>query len=161
IEDATKKVYDLIIARQRVEGECNRDYRARIESADKLWPQEAKELSQMLLGPVFPQLGTRKLLLVTQGALQYLPFEILPAPVAQTSEWSPLVVTNEIARSPSVSTLIAIRSQMDQTASPDNVVAVIADPVFSQDDGRVASAGLSSPAIASAASNVNANESAE
>ncbi|HXQ74060.1 MAG TPA: CHAT domain-containing tetratricopeptide repeat protein [Pyrinomonadaceae bacterium] len=164
IEDATKKVYDSIIARQGVDGESNEDYQARIETADKLWPQAAKELSQMLLGPVFPQLGTRKLLLVTQGALQYLPFEILPVPVTQTSgqtDWSPLVMTNEIARSPSVSTLIAIRSQMDQTASPDNVVAVIADPVFSQKDDRVASAGLSSPAIASAASNANANESAE
>ena len=164
IEETTKKVYDLIIARQGVEAESNKDYQARIEAADKLWPQEAKELSEMLLGPVFSQRGTRKLLLVTQGALQYLPFEILPVPVTQTSgetEWSPLVITNEIARSPSVSTLIAIRSEMDQTASPDNVVAVIADPVFSQNDDRVTSAGLSSPAIASAASNVNANESAE
>lgn len=160
IEDATKKLYDSIIARQGVDGENNKDYQTRIEAADKLWPQEAKELSQMLLAPVYSQLGTRKLLLVTQGALQYLPFEILPVPVAQTSEWSPLVKTNEIARLPSVSTLIAIRSQMDQTASPDNVVAVIADPVFSQNDDRVASAGLASPAIASAASNVNANESA-
>lgn len=164
IEDATKKVYDSIIARQGVDGESSEEYQARIESADKLWPQEAKELSQMLLGPVYSQLGTRKLLLVTQGALQYLPFEILPVPVAQTSgqtEWAPLVTTNEIARSPSVSTLIAIRSEMDQKASPDNVVAVIADPVFSQNDDRVASASLSSPAIASAASRVNANESTE
>lgn len=164
IEDATKKVYDSIIARQGVDGESNEAYRARIEAADKLWPQEAKELSQMLLGPVFAQLGTRKLLLVTQGALQYLPFEVLPVPVAQTSgetEWTPLVITNEIARSPSVSTLIAIRSEMDQTASSDNVVAVIADPVFSQNDDRVAHAALPSPAIASAAANENRNESAD
>lgn len=161
IEETTKKVYDLIIARQGLEDESNKVYQARIESADKRWPQEAKELSEMLLGPVFSQLGTRKLLLVTEGALQYLPFEILPVPVAQTSEWSPLVTTNEIARSPSVSTLIAIRSERDQTASPDNLVVVIADPVFSQNDDRVANAGPSSPAIASAASDVSANESAE
>lgn len=164
IEDATKKLYDQIIARQGVEGESSKDYQARIDAAEKLWPQQARELSQILLGPVFPRLGNQKLLLATQGALQYLPFEILPVPVAQANgqtEWMPLIKTNQIARTPSVSTLIAIRSEMDHAASPDNVVAIIADPVFSRNDERVENASLSAPAIASAAGRENTGGSPE
>ena len=56
-------------------------------------------------------------------------------------------------------TLIAIRNGTDQHASPQKVVAVIADPVFSRDDDRLANVALS-PAVASAASDQNANEPA-
>ncbi len=37
-------------------------------------------LSRMLLGPVAGQLGTKRLLIVATGALQYLPFSALPLP---------------------------------------------------------------------------------
>lgn len=164
IEDAVQEADKLITARQGVDGQSSKDYQASILTADELLPQKMRELSQILLGPIMPQLGNRTLLLATQGALQYLPFEILPVPIAQANgqtDWTPMIKTNEIARTPSVSTLIAIRSEMGQAASPDNVVAVIADPVFSQNDERVVNGPLSAPAIASAAGNENTNGSGE
>ncbi len=40
----------------------------------------SRVLSRMLLGPVAGRLGTKRLLIVATGALQYLPFGALPAP---------------------------------------------------------------------------------
>lgn len=155
VEGAATELYKLITARQHVNGQSSGDYQAAVEAADKLLPEKAKSLGQMLLGPVFDQLGNKKLLLVTEGALQYIPFAILPGPTG-----SPLIVTNEVTREPSISILMAIRAEKNRRRSPDNVVAVIADPVFSRSDDRVQAEGLS-PAVASAATNQEPDKSAE
>src|SRR5919199_982705 len=42
--------------------------------------EAATKLSQMLLAPVAAQLGNKRLLVVSDGALQYLPFAALPTP---------------------------------------------------------------------------------
>ena len=47
---------------------------------DKQGAEASRALSRMLLGPVSGQLGTRRLLIVASGALQYLPFGALPVP---------------------------------------------------------------------------------
>ncbi len=44
---------------------------------------QAAALSQLLLGPVADQLGSRRLLIVAEGALQYVPFGALPCPKEQ------------------------------------------------------------------------------
>jgi CHAT domain-containing protein len=49
--------------------------------------QSAVRLSQMLLAPVAEKLETKRLLIVTDGALQYVPFGALPKPVIG-SRWS-------------------------------------------------------------------------
>jgi hypothetical protein len=63
---------------------------------------QALALSRMVLGPVADRLSTSRLLIVPDGALQYVPFQALTSPAAeQADEVSPLVVTHEIVNEPS------------------------------------------------------------
>jgi CHAT domain-containing protein len=137
IEDAANKLYESITARA---AQSNEDYFASIE---------ASKLSQMLLGAVAERLGNRRLVVVIEGALQYIPFDSLPVPVAQTPDpigaSKPLLETNEVVVLPSASTLIAIRGARKDKRSPSRLVAIIADPVFSSSDERVQSKALSNP----------------
>ncbi|HKR13304.1 MAG TPA: CHAT domain-containing tetratricopeptide repeat protein [Pyrinomonadaceae bacterium] len=143
IEDAAKKFYELTTARQKLAEINADDYRGKVEEADRLLPGKAREFSQLLLGPVAEQLGNRKLVFVTEGLLQLAPFESLPPPNAQPARPGEakkyLVHSNAIVRLPSMTTLLALRAAANRHASSGNVAAVIADPVFSSSDDRVAS----------------------
>lgn len=165
IEGAAREVYPLLTARQSVVDKTGVEYQAGVDAADNQLPQKANNLSRMLLGPIAPQLGNRKLLILTEGALQSIPFEALPAPSAQSGpiNWdtfiqSLLINTNEISSSPSIATLRAIRSEKKKAGSPDRSVAVIADPVFSGNDDRVRSAPMS-PVVADASVRQGSNGS--
>jgi len=80
IEEATRRVRELLTAPQPQPGDTEAKYQARFKEAkENYWPQAA-ELSRMLLGPAVSQLGGKRLLIVADGALQYLPFGALPAP---------------------------------------------------------------------------------
>src|SRR5205807_1820941 len=70
---------------------------ARIAQADADYVSAIASLSQMLLGPVAPQLGKKRLLIVGDGALNYLPFAALIEPTRK----SPLIVEHEIVSLPS------------------------------------------------------------
>jgi len=80
IEAVTRRVRDLLTAPQPQPSDTEAKYEARIKEAkESYWPQAAV-LSRMLLGPAVSQLGGKRLLIVADGALQYLPFGALPAP---------------------------------------------------------------------------------
>src|SRR5262249_38093009 len=107
------------------------------------WPQ-ASALSQMLLGPVAAELGRKRLLIVATGALEYLPFAVLPSPGAggkttrpSIPNPSPLIVEHEIVHLPSASVLAALRREVAGRQAALKAIAVVADPVFSPDDTRV------------------------
>jgi CHAT domain-containing protein len=97
------------------------------------------KLSQMLLSPVAGQLGQKRLLIVSDGALQYVPFAALPAPdtVGSDNQPVPLIVKHEIVNLPSASTLAVLRQDLKGRKPAAKTIAVLADPVFSQDDERV------------------------
>jgi CHAT domain-containing protein/tetratricopeptide (TPR) repeat protein len=81
IEQAARRVYDLLVARgRRLRGETLRQARDRIARADAQLPQMARQLSRILLSPVAAKLRDNRLVVVADGALQYLPFAMLPAP---------------------------------------------------------------------------------
>ncbi|MBO0719756.1 MAG: tetratricopeptide repeat protein, partial [Blastocatellia bacterium] len=80
IEAATRQVRQLLTAPQYRQGETAASLQARIrEARANYWPQ-ASALSRMVLGPAATQLGSKRLLIVADGALQYLPFGALPVP---------------------------------------------------------------------------------
>src|SRR5205085_11746016 len=120
---------------------------ANVEPADRSYEKKALALSQMLLGPVAEQLATRRLIVVTEGALQYIPFDPLPVPQQVTAsgkivdspaaELTPLIASHEVVTLPSVSTLAAIRREKHKPSSRSKIAAVFADPVFSDSDDRV------------------------
>jgi CHAT domain-containing protein/tetratricopeptide (TPR) repeat protein len=100
----------------------------------------AVRLSQMLLLPAADQLSVRRLLVVADGALQYVPFAGLTA----TREYRPLAFDHEIVSLPSASTLAALRDQIAARTSAPRTLAILADPVFRFDDPRVERAATDS-----------------
>ena len=99
-------------------------------------------LSQMLLSPVAPLLAQKRLLIVGDGILQYVPFATLSIPTRspegeQPREYRPLIVEQEIVNLPSSSTLGILREQLSQRQAAPQQLAILADPVFSADDRRV------------------------
>lgn len=135
IEDPAREYYQSLIARQGTPGQTAKDYQNTVQAADKLLAEKANELSGILLGPLAGELGSKRLLVVAEGALQYIPFDALSLPGANDGKL--LVTTNEVVVLPSFSTLIAIRGKQARSTSARKLVAVIADPVFGGNDDRL------------------------
>lgn len=153
IEAAARRCYELLIARnQFVKFETADEKRERVQQADAEYPQAAVALSQMLLGPVAAQLGRKRLLVVPDGALEYLPFAALTLPGrmvtahpqvgrrarSSATPFVPLMVEHEVTSIPSASTLAVLRQELQGRAPAEKVVAVFADPVFDKADERIA-----------------------
>jgi CHAT domain-containing protein/Tfp pilus assembly protein PilF len=137
IEAAARRCYELLTARNRyVKFETADEKRDRILKADTEYPNAATALSEVLLGPVAAQLGRKRLLVVPDGALEYLPFAALAVP-RKTSPFVPLMVEHEVTSIPSASTLAVLRNELQGRAPAEKVVAVFADPVFDKSDERL------------------------
>jgi CHAT domain-containing protein/Tfp pilus assembly protein PilF len=166
IEAATLRVREMLTAQQPQPGDTDAKYQARVKEAREGYWTQAAELSRMLLGPVASQLGKKRLAIVADGALQYIPFAALPAPppgndeaterqgdeatglqgrretqprpVAQSpSHPVPLIAEHEIVSLPSASTLATLRRETAGRKPAEKSLAVLADPVFADDDTRV------------------------
>jgi len=87
--------------------------------------------------PASNSFGDKRLLVVADGALNYIPFEALVRSTdgADYASLSYLIKSNEIVYAPSASVVAAIR-QSGNKPSGKNLLAV-ADPIFSSDDSRV------------------------
>jgi CHAT domain-containing protein/tetratricopeptide (TPR) repeat protein len=137
IETAAREVYGLLTARNRPYRDAGERWNE-VARADRAYPEAARRLSAVVLGPV-PRPLTRRLIVVADGALQYIPFAALPAPDGPPGgDPVPLLERHEIVSLPSASTLALIRRETARRAPAPQSVAVFADPVFQQDDERVA-----------------------
>jgi CHAT domain-containing protein len=111
-----------------------------LKGAGEKYLEAAAALSRILLGPVAKELGKKRLLIVADGALHYIPFGALPDPNSLKDgqgRWQPLVVDHEIVNSPSASTIAAMRRELKGRKTAPKTLAVLADPVFSRDDERI------------------------
>jgi len=136
IEETAWEVHELLTARLPVEGESVRDYRLRVRDAENRYWEAAARLGEMLLGPVTEAISGKRILIVSDGALQHVPFAALPAP-GKDEERVPLIVEHEIVNLPSASTLAVLRQEMNAREQPPMAIAVLADPVFEADDPRL------------------------
>jgi CHAT domain-containing protein/Tfp pilus assembly protein PilF len=93
----------------------------------------AAQLSSILLGQVADRLGDRRLLIVVNGALQDIPFAALPDP-GRGNE--PLMLRHEIVYAPSLAVLSELRASPPSKPRPSGLVAILADPVFGNQDER-------------------------
>ena len=165
LEQAGREVYKLLTARQEVDETIQGDYQANVETSDRAYHDKALNLSQLLLGQVADQLGNRRILIVTEGVLQYIPLDSLPLPqpkqgaLTAGSDAGLLLDTNEIVTLPSVSILAAIRQQTPKVGASDKIVAIFADPVFSTNDDRLQN-GRTSVDIAFSDSDQHTNQTA-
>ena len=160
-EKVARQVYELLTARSLFKpGETAALRQQRIAQADSQLLVARRELSHMVLGPVASELGTKRLVVVADGALQYVPFAALPVPSVVRGQLSaansrnsdneqrttngpttdtPLIVVNEIMSLPSASAIAVQRKGLQGRKPAANAVAVIADPVFSSNDQRLKS----------------------
>lgn len=143
IETAARHIYDLFTSRNRIlKFEEASERQARIAKADSEYFQAAGALSRLLLGSVANQMEGKRLLIVCDGALQYLPFAALPLPYASAKRsehpsYVPLTVRHEVISLPSASTLAVLRKELAGRKLALKMVAVLADPVFDSNDERV------------------------
>jgi CHAT domain-containing protein len=111
----------------------------------------ATALSQAILLPAGKLIKGKRLLIVPDGALHYVPFAALPelgvvdlvlgAEKKQRHSLvpspQPLIVGHEILTLPSASLLAVLRKLRTQRPPAALLLAVLADPVFSQRDARL------------------------
>ena len=133
VEDVARRLYELLVAFQQVHGEAMAQTAERRKNVELELPGVVAELSKMVLGPLAGRLQSKRLLIIPDGALQYIPFQMLVDPDSSKS----MVASHEIIYEPSASTLGLILSELDERKQKDNAVAVLADPVFEADDPRV------------------------
>jgi CHAT domain-containing protein/tetratricopeptide (TPR) repeat protein len=153
IQKAATIVYQLLTARTSFKrGETLQQQRDRISRADSDLPEAAARLSRLVLAPVAHLLGSKKLIIVPDGALQYIPFAMLPEPEGGMREEesltqqstiriqhssAPLIVGHEVISLPSASTLAILRKEIGGRTPAPKMLAIFADPVFSADDTRI------------------------
>lgn len=138
IEFAARRLHKLITAQGRTGTNVIQDA-TQLRRAVRL-QQASAALSQIVLSPVVEQIKGKRLLVVSDGVLQYIPLAALPIPGEPASGKAiangtlPLVVEHEIVNLPSASVLSALRPQ--GPAAP-KAIAVLADPVFDAQDERI------------------------
>ena len=166
IEQTARQLYAQLTARsQRRRGETSQQWQNRVTAAETQLPETARQLSRMILAPAAAHLGNKRLLIVADGALQYVPFAMLPElsvvvrplsvvsgqlSVAErstarqrttdngqlTTDNQPLIVNHEIISLPSASMLAELRKELAARQPAPKLLAVFADPVFSLSDER-------------------------
>ena len=180
IKPVAQQVYEALTARTLVVNvETPQAKQVRITKADAQFSEASEKLSKMLLSPLASQLGNKRLVIVADGALQYVPFGALPEVVVggrgsvigekntssdnlqtsaknrppPTAHRPPLIVNHEIITLPSASVIGVMRKELAGRAVAPKMLAVIADPVFTADDER---AKISKVKMAKAGSNETA-----
>jgi CHAT domain-containing protein/Tfp pilus assembly protein PilF len=161
INQAARRVQELLASRkQPPDGETLKEKHARQTRQKAEFDQAARELGQMILGPVAGKLGNKRLLIVGDGILQYIPFGVLPDPQTgrrgdgetgrkgrprpfapsprRSVAYTPLIASHEIVTLPSASVLATLRQLRTGRSAAPHALAVLADPVFSSEDARVA-----------------------
>ncbi|HEY0782833.1 MAG TPA: CHAT domain-containing protein, partial [Thermoanaerobaculia bacterium] len=126
IEDLAKRYYAQLTARNHEAGLPVAERTKRRAAADAAAAALGRELSALLLAPAADLLGDRPLLVVADGALQYIPFRALPSP----GGGGPLLAKHDVVALPSASALAALRREVRARKPPERTLAVLADPVF-------------------------------
>ncbi|HKQ92952.1 MAG TPA: CHAT domain-containing tetratricopeptide repeat protein, partial [Blastocatellia bacterium] len=140
IEATAKRVYELLSKAQGARGQGSRPGDSGLKEYSGEYLAAAKSLSRTLLGPVAGQLGKKRLVIVADGMLHYIPFGALPDPNSLDKSdvsWQPLLVEHEIVNLPSASTIAVLRRELAGRKPAAKTLAVLADPVFSRDDERI------------------------
>jgi tetratricopeptide (TPR) repeat protein len=167
INIAARNVYELLTARQPKKDPTEDERPKRIAEVDAKLRVETAALSRTLLGPVSAQLQQgwkgKRLAIVASGALEYVPFAVLPLPEMeghkdgegslpvegagtgkirnpQSAISIPLIANHEVVNLPSASALALIRREVAGRQAPAKMLAALADPVFEANDPRLATA---------------------
>jgi len=89
--------------------------------------EAARELSQMVLSPVAGQLNKQRIIVIADGALHYIPFQMLPSPSPGAE---PLVAQHDIINAPSASILGELREEVVGRGVRSKVLAAFGNPAL-------------------------------
>ncbi|HKF20548.1 MAG TPA: CHAT domain-containing protein [Candidatus Angelobacter sp.] len=154
IEETARETYHLLTSRDEIHTqESPSQKQARLDRVHRAYRDKAATLSRMVLGPIARQIENKKrLLIVSDGALQYIPFAALPVPETTTANLEkqtvPLLAKHEIVNLPSASVLAVLRQQESHRPPAPKAVAVLADAVFAPTDPRVKRDGQRGSSVA-------------
>jgi CHAT domain-containing protein/Tfp pilus assembly protein PilF len=154
IEEIARETYRLLTTRDEIQTqESATQKQARLDRVQGAYRSKVAILSGMVLGPIARQIENKKrLLIVSDGALQYIPFAALPVPETTAAniekQTVPLLAKHEIVNLPSASVLAVLRQQEGRRPPAPKAVAVLADPVFAPTDPRVKRDGQRGSSVA-------------
>lgn len=146
LETLAREVYEAMTARRQRPDEDSAHYFERYVSAEEQFCPRAGQLSRVLLEPLERAAKARRLLVVADGGLHYIPFDALPLPTADAKgcrigadppTYAPLLTSFEVVNLPSFSSLALLRRLNTSVHTPAQGIAIWADPVFESDDPRV------------------------
>ncbi len=114
VNDAVRRVYELLSNSPKAGNE------AELERA-------IGALSQLVVAPVATALNRKRIILVADGPLNYIPFQLL---LDASTNNEPLIAKYEIVNVPSASILGQLRQEKQQRRRGTKVLAAFGDPVF-------------------------------
>jgi CHAT domain-containing protein len=133
IEGVSRRLYQLLTFPNHQDRNA---FSGSLASVEKAYVLEARKLSNLVLAPVATLLQRKRLVIVSDGALQYIPFSALPTPGKRTLQ-IPLILDHEIINLPSGSILAELRREATGRSKAPKTVAILADPVFDPTDERI------------------------
>lgn len=128
IEPMCRRLYDALSSRSRP---ADKSTPASHALDDAEVERLSKELGVALLGPIHDLLGRKRLIIVPDGELHYVPFEVL------VDAGQPLVADHEVVYLPSASVIAEQRAKFKNRSIAQKTIAIFADPVFDDTDERV------------------------
>ncbi len=98
-----------------------------VNGANNELPSAIQELSQMILSPAAEHLNHRRIIVVPDGILNYVPFQILLSPSG------PLIDNGEIINAPSASIFGELQQEAVHRQPAPKMLAAFGDPMFAGD----------------------------
>ena len=95
--------------------------------------EASQQLSRMVLVPVSSHLDKRRIIIVADGVLNYVPFQILSADEVSNE---PLIASHEVVNVPSASILGQLQQEVSHRGAAAEVLALFGDPVFASNYTR-------------------------
>ena len=136
IEKYVFKLRKLILEQSIIFGESPKEYKSRLTANQIEYQRVSEKLSDILLNNISNIIKGKKMIIVPDGVLYYLPFSILPVLKQENSSKDLLLYNNEIAYQPSASALLFIDESQKNFAPTDKAI-IFADPIFSEKDQRI------------------------
>lgn len=137
----SKKIHIALAARATwLDFEDEEVRNQRIAQADKDYLGLLQQMTKIILKPLSGLFREcKKIVIVTDGNLNYVPFSTLSSPnsLEDSENYVPLITTHEITTIPSVSSISIMRQQPTRQIKDIVSVAAFADPIFTFDDPRI------------------------
>jgi CHAT domain-containing protein/Tfp pilus assembly protein PilF len=133
----TKEEYTTYeLPKRQIIEDAAKSYHGLVSNLDeqKLVDESAIKLSDLILKQAAAQLSKKRIVIVGDGALLYVPFQSLPLPNTANKN---LLQNYEIINLPSSSTIAILREDLKNRKTASKSISIFADPIFNTNDSRI------------------------